>query len=270
MGERLVRGRAIRATDDERGMLVGLINEEMARTYWRGRDPIGRRFRIGRNPQRPLITVVGIVRDVRHNGVAAPIKEKFYIPHAQWHRSVGPMRSMYVVIRGSDDVMRLAPTVRQAVRDVDPLVPIAGVRTMDDVVAAALSRPRFTSALFTIFSALAVLLAAVGIYGVLSYLVTQRTREIGIRLAIGASPRRVAREVLGRGLTLAGVGLALGAAAAVVLGRAVRVLLYGVAPADPLSFAAGGAVLLAAALAASYIPARRATAVDPVVALKAE
>ena len=270
LGERLVRGRPIRASDDERSMLVGLINQEMARAYWPGQDPIGRRFRIGRMPTRPWITIVGIVHDVRHNGVAGRVKEKFYIPHAQWHRSVGPLRSMYVVVRGSGDVLRLAPAIRQAVREIDPRVPIAALRTMDEVVDTALSRPRFTSLLFSMFSALSVLLAAIGTYGVLSYFVTQRTREIGIRLAIGAAPWRVAREVLGRGLALAFCGLALGAAGGVALGRAVRVLLYGIGPADPVSFAAGVLVLLAAALAASYVPARRATMVDPVVALKAE
>jgi putative ABC transport system permease protein len=270
LGERLVRGRSIRGSDDENGMLVGLINERMAQAYWPGQDPIGRRFRVGANPQRPWVTVVGIVRDVRHNGVTNVVKEKFYIPHAQWHRSVGPMRSMFLVVRGDGDVTRLTAAVRSELRAIDPNVPVASVRTMEDVVDAALSAPRFTSALFTVFSALAVLLAAVGIYGVLSYLVTQRTREIGIRLAIGASPRAVSREVLGRGVMLAAAGVTIGAAAAFVLGRGISVLLYEVKPTDPWTYAAGAAVLMGVALVASYIPARRATAVDPVVALRAE
>jgi ABC-type antimicrobial peptide transport system permease subunit len=167
-------------------------------------------------------------------------------------------------------VAGLVPSIRGELRSIDPKIPLASVRTMDDVVDAALSAPRFTSALFTIFSALAVLLAAVGIYGVLSYLVTQRTREIGIRLAIGASPAAVSREVLGRGLLMAASGVAIGAGVAFLLGRAVSVLLYDVKPTDPLTFIAGGTVLLAVASVASYIPARRATTVDPVVALKAQ
>lgn len=271
VGEQLVRGRGIRATDDERGMLVGLINEEMAKAYWPGADPIGRRFRIGRNPTRPWVTVVGIVRNVRHNGVAAIVKEKFYIPHAQWHRSVGPMRSMYLVVKGNDgDVDRLAASVSAAVRETDPNVPVAGVRSMDEVVAAALSQPRFTGALFSLFSGLAVLLAAVGIYGVLSCLVSQRRREIGIRLAIGASPSVVARQLLGRGVLLSGLGVASGALGALALAPWFAGLLYRVAPSDPLSFTVGVAGLLAVAAAASYFPARRATQVDPALVLKAE
>jgi putative ABC transport system permease protein len=270
LGERLVRGRSIRASDDEQGMLVGLINEEMARRYWAGQDPVGRRFRIGSNPGRPWVTVVGIVRDVRHNGVTEPIKEKFYIPHAQWHRSVGPMRSMFLVARSSGDLGALVPAIRREVRAIDPAIPVASVRTMDDVVAAALSQPRFTSALFSVFSGLAALLAAVGIYGVLSYLVSQRRREIGIRLAIGAAPRAVARMVLRRGLLLAGTGVGLGVVTSVLLARAIAVLLYDVPPTDARSFAAGAALLLVVALIASYIPARRATRIDPVTALRTD
>ena len=141
---------------------------------------------------------------------------------------------------------------------------------MEDVVAASLSQPRFTSALFTIFSGLAALLAAVGIYGVLSCLVSQRRREIGIRLAIGASPRDVARMVLGRGVLLTGLGVALGAGMSLLLGGAVAVLLYEVQPGDPRSFVVGAALLLVVAIVASYIPARRATRVDPVAALRTD
>jgi putative ABC transport system permease protein len=270
LGERLVRGRSIRASDDENGMLVGLVNQQMAAKYWAGTDPIGRRFRIGSNPNRPWVTVVGIVHDVRHNGVTEVIKEKFYIPHAQWHRSVGPMRSMYLVVKGEGDVQRLAAPVRRELRALDPNIPMASVRTMDEVVDASLSAPRFTSVLFSVFSGLAVLLAAVGTYGVLSYIVTQRTREIGIRMAMGASPAAVSRAVLGRGVLLAAIGIATGAAVAFLLGRTISVLLYDVKPTDPLTYVAGVVVLLTVALVASYLPARRATTVDPLVALRAE
>jgi putative ABC transport system permease protein len=271
MGERLVRGRGIRAADDERAMPVALVNEEMARKYWDGQDAVGRRFRIGSGGgTRPWVMVVGIVRDVRHNGVTGVVKEKFYIPHAQWHLSVGPMRSMFIVVRGTGEVRRLAPSIRSELRSIDPNIPMADVRTMEDVVDAALSQPRFTGVLFTVFSILAVLLAAVGLYGVLSYLVTQRTREIGIRLAVGASASDVARAVLGRGLLLSTAGLAIGTVAALLLGGLVKVLLYQVPPADPLSLFGSLAILLSVALVASYIPARRATKVDPLVALKAE
>jgi ABC-type antimicrobial peptide transport system permease subunit len=177
---------------------------------------------------------------------------------------------MFLVVRGGGDVGRLSTSIRAELKAIDPNIPIASVRTMDDVVDAALSQPRFTGALFTLFSALALVLAAVGIYGVLSYLVTERRREIGIRLAIGASPRAVSREVLGRGVWLATIGVGIGAAAALVLGRVASVLLYQTSPADPMTFVTVAGVLVGVALLASYIPARRATRVDPVIALKAE
>jgi putative ABC transport system permease protein len=162
------------------------------------------------------------------------------------------------------------PLARRELRALDTAIPLASVMTMDDVVDAALSQPRFTSALFTIFSALALVLAAVGIYGVLSYLVTQRTREIGIRMAIGAAPRDVSRLVLKRGVLLAAAGVTIGALGALALGRSVAVLLYEVPPHDPVTLAGGALVLLVVAAIASFIPARRATAVDPVIALRAE
>jgi predicted permease len=271
IGERLVRGRTIRATDTSTSQLVALVNEELARRYYTGQDPIGRRMKIGGNPQRPWVTIVGIVKDVRHNGMTAPIKEKFYVPHAQWHVATGnPIRSMSIVAKTPDDPMALASAVRAEVRALDPNLPLAQVRPMSEIVSTSLSEPRFTSVLFGVFAALALLLAAIGVYGVLSYLVTLRTREIGIRVAIGAGPRDVLRLVLGRGLALSIGGIVVGLVAAIPLARLIATLLYEVSSLDPLTFVAVPLVLSIVALGASALPARRATRVDPVTALKSE
>jgi putative ABC transport system permease protein len=271
MGERLVRGRTIQRTDRSDTQLIALINEAMARLYWAGRDPIGGRFRIGGGAQRPWVRVVGVVKDVRHNGVTDIVKEKFYVPHTQWHKSLGfPIRGMTLVVRTDGNPASLASSVRNAVRQIDPNLPVADVRPMTEVVGAALSTPRFTSLLFAIFGLLALTLSAVGIYGVLSYIVSRRTREIGIRVAIGADRGRVLRMVLGSGFTLAAVGIVTGLIAALALTRLLSGLLHGVTAADPLTFATVAAGLFTVALLASLAPAWRATRVDPVVALKSE
>jgi putative ABC transport system permease protein len=271
MGEQLLRGRAINRTDSTDSQPVALINEEMARRYWSERDAIGGRLRIGGNPSRPWVTVVGIVKDVHHNGVAEVVKEKFYVPHTQWHKSVGfPIRGMSLIVRTAGNPASLAPAVRNVIRQLDRNLPVADVRPMTEVVGAALSTPRFTSALLSMFALLALMLSAVGIYGVLSYVVMRRTREIGIRVAIGADRARVLRLVLTNGLTLALTGLGLGLVVSLPVARLMRGLLHGVTPADPLTFVAVALALAAVALTASMVPALRATRVDPVIALKSE
>ncbi len=272
MGERLVRGRAISAADRTDAMPVALINEEMARLYWPGRDALGGRFTIGRGgASRPAITVVGIVADVRHNGITDVVKEKFYVPHTQWHKSVGnPVRGMTLVVRSAQDPRALVAPVRALIREMDPNLPVADIRTMDDVVSATLSAPRFTTVLMGVFAALALALSAIGIYGVLSYVVSRRTREIGIRVAIGAGRPQVLRLILMDGLGLALVGVAVGLAAAAGLSRLLTSLLHGVTPADPATFLAVAAALTLVALLASLIPAWRAASLDPVRALKSE
>jgi predicted permease len=272
IGERLVRGRSFQRSDTSDAEQVGLINEEMARRYWPGQDPIGRRFRVmSDDGDKPWVTIVGLVGDVRHNSVTDIVKEKFYRPHSQWHRSVGsPMRAMTLVVRTGGDPMTLVGPVRNVVARLDPDLPMTAVRPMISVVDAALSAPRFIGLLLTCFAALALLLAATGVYGVLSYVVSQRTREIGIRLAIGAGRGAVLRMIVGDGVALAfaGVvaGVLLGAMSAPLLGA----LLHGVQPADPLTFViASGALLLVGAMA-SFLPAIRATRVDPAVTLRAD
>ena len=273
MGERLIRGRPITADDRTDTMLVALINEQMARLYWAGRDPIGGRIKIGGggDPVRPWVTVVGIVADVRHSGISDVVKEKFYVPHTQWHKSTGnPIRAMTLSVKAQQDPRALASSVRQTVRALDPNLPVSNIRTMDDVVAATLSAPRFTGMLLGVFAALALTLSAIGIYGVLSYVVSRRTREIGIRVAIGAGRGHVLRLVVGSGLGLAFAGVIIGLAIAAWASRLMSTLLHDVEPGDPATFAAVAIVLTAVAVVASLVPAWRATRVDPVTALKAE
>jgi putative ABC transport system permease protein len=249
---------------------VALVNETMAGMYWPGLDPIGRRIRMG-DARRPWITVVGIVKDVRHNGVTGLVKEKFYRPHAQFQRSAGEApRSMTLVVKTEGPPLGVAPAIRGVARELDPSLPVAAVRPMTEVVKASLSGPRFTGFLLALFAALALSLSAIGIYGVLAYLVTQRTHEIGIRLAVGAAARDVVGLVLREGMGLAAAGLGLGLVLAWPLSRFLTALLHGVKPADPWTLAAVPLVLGAVALAASYVPARRATSVDPLVALRVE
>jgi putative ABC transport system permease protein len=273
MGERLIGGRPIAAADTADSMPVALINEEMARRYWAGRDPIGGRLKIGGggNPNRPWVTVVGIVADVRHNGITAPVKEKFYIPHTQWHLSVGnPMRGMTLVIRVSSDPLGLVAPIRQQIRALDANLPVSQVRTMHDVVGATMATSTFTGFLLAAFAGMALTLAAIGIYGVLSYLVSRRTREIGIRVAIGAGRAQVLSMVLRSGLTLALTGVVLGLVVAALATRLMSTLLHDVSALDPATYVAVGIGLSLVAVVASLVPAWRATRLNPVIALKAE
>jgi putative ABC transport system permease protein len=272
LGERLRRGRFFDARDATDSQQVAVVNETMARTYWPGRDPIGQRIRLGRGAvNRPWVTVVGVVADERHNGITAAVKEKFYRPHSQFHRSTGnAVRGMTLVVRGPGDVTRLTGSVRAVLREMDPSLPLAGVRTMDEVVNAAMVTPRATGGVLVLFAVLAIALAAIGIYGVLTYLVSERRREIGVRVAMGATAGQVIRLVLGHGLGLAVVGLALGLVLAAALTRVMAGQLHDVTPLDPLTFAVVPLVLLGVAAASGYLPARRATRVDPVVALRSE
>jgi predicted permease len=271
LGERVVRGRAFTAADTADSEQVGLVNETMARTYWPDGDAIGGRFRMGSNGSRPWVTVVGVVADVRHNGVTVPIKEKFYRPASQFHRSTGfPPRTMSVVLRAEGDPVRFAGALRAAVREVDPNVPLAAVRPMTEVVETALATPRLAGAVLAVFAALALALTALGLFGVLTFLVSQRRAEIGVRLALGADPARIVRLVLASGLRLSVLGAVVGSLAAFALVRLLAGLLHEVRPHDPATFAAVPLLLLAVAVLASVVPAWRATRVDPATTLRAE
>jgi ABC-type antimicrobial peptide transport system permease subunit len=229
-------------------------------------------MRMGSATTRPWMTVVGLVRDERHNGVTAAIKEKFFVPYAQFPRARegDAARGMTLVLRVAGEPMRLVNPIRAEVRALDPRLPVANVRLMTDVVDASMATPRLTGTLLTIFAGLALVLAAVGVAGVLAYLVSRRRREIGIRMALGASRANVLGLIVRRGVLYAGAGIAAGIAAALFLTRLMEGLLFGVAPRDPLTFVAVSAILLVIAVVASLIPALRAARVDPLEALRSE
>ena len=273
LGERLVSGRAMSASDTATSLPVALVNQTFVRTYWPGGEAIGRRIRMGSdNPDRPWMTVVGVVRDERHNGLTGAIKEKFFVPYAQFPaaRDGDAARNMALVVRTPGDPTALAGPIRAAVRELDPALPIANVRRMTDVVAASMATPRLTGSLLTIFGGLALFLAAVGVSGVLSYLVSRRRREIGIRMALGASRANVLGLIVSRGVATAAWGVGTGILGGLLLTRLMEGLLYGVAPRDPGTFAGVGLLLIVIAVAASAAPAFRAARVDPIEALRSE
>jgi predicted permease len=271
LGERLIAGRWFTAADRADSPPVAVVNEKMASLYWKDGNPIGRRIRMGSDQARPWITVVGIVGDLQHNGLGSMVKEKFYRPHAQWSQSSdSPIRNMTLVVKTAGDPMALVGAIRHEVAAMDPALPVAAIRPMTDVIDSAESAPRFTGWLLGLFAGLALTLAAIGIYGVLAYLVSQRTREIGIRIAVGAAPASVLRLIVGRGLRLAFQGVVIGLVAAFIGTRVMVALLYQVQPRDPLTFVAVPLVLSLVALLASVIPAVRAMRVDPINALRTD
>ncbi len=273
MGARLLRGRWVDARDLTSSEPVTVVNETMARTYWKDmNDVIGGKIRVGGGMSNPMATVVGVVADERHNGVTGLVKEKFFIPHSQWHVVTGGnlVRNAFIVTRTTGDPLAVAAAVRAEVRHLDANVPVANIRPMPEVVATALATSRLTGFLMGVFAAIALTLAAVGIYGVLSYLVARRTQEIGIRLAIGADRTQVMMLILRQGMTLAGIGIAVGVVAAFLLSRLMLSLLYQVQPGDPRTFVMVPLVLVVVALMASALPAFRATRVSPLIALRSE
>jgi predicted lysophospholipase L1 biosynthesis ABC-type transport system permease subunit len=245
-----------------------VVNETMARQYWPGEPALGRRFRFN-GPTTPWLEVVGVVADEKHAGLGAPVNRKWYRPHAQWSQSSrNPIRAMTLVLRTDGDPVSLVRPARDAIRGLDPRLAVSEVRTLEDVVGASVSRQRFTMLLLAIFAAIALVLAAVGVYGVMSYWVSERTREIGIRMALGATQRQVTALVVREGLVPVVAGVAAGGVVALGVAGVMRGLLYGVAPRDPATFVGVGLALVAAAVAASWLPARRAARLPPVEALR--
>jgi predicted permease len=271
LGEKLLRGRALARTDTAESLPVAVVNETFVRIYWPADEPVGRRIRMG-SPRNPWMTVVGVVKDERHNGVTAVIKEKFFVPYAQFPKARGgdAARGMTLVVRTAGEPMTLVNPIRAEVRRLDPRLPVANARPMTEVVDASLATPRLTGSLLSIFAGLALFLAAIGVAGVLAYLVSRRRREIGIRMALGASRANVLGLVVRRGVAYAGVGIAAGVLAALFLTRLMEGLLFGVAPRDPATFVAVTLLLLAIAVVASLIPALRAARVDPLEALRSD
>jgi putative ABC transport system permease protein len=268
---RFARGRFLTENDNDHSPLAAVINETMARRYWPTEDPIGKRFRVTDRVPYPWITIVGIVAQVRHNAVTEHARAEMYIPHAQWGAAGGSTRrAMTFVLRTAGDPLAVLPRVRDVAQSVDPNLPLAEIRPLEEVASDALSEQRFTTALLSSFALLALVLAAVGLYGVVSLLVARRRREIGIRIALGAGSSSILGMVMTRGVTLAAIGLGAGMAVAAALTRFVATLLYVVTPLDPLTFAAVPVILACVALVASLIPAERAARLNPMLALREE
>jgi len=267
-GVRLVEGRLFDERDSAGAPDVAIVNQMMARTFWANESPIGRRLRRGLGGTNVWCTVIGVVEDVKNHGLAMPTGTEVYYSLGQTYAR-GDGR-FHIAMRSRSSPSAVIRALRHEVREQDPSLPLARIRTMDEVVSAAQSRPRFLTLLLTLFSSAALALAAVGIYGVISYSVAQRTKEFGLRLALGAQVGDVLSLVLRRGMLLALVGIVVGLAGAFGLTRFLSTLLYGVAPTDPTTFIAVSLLLSGVAFLACYIPARRATKVDPMVALRYE
>jgi putative ABC transport system permease protein len=264
----VVQGRAYTDRDNENVPRVMIINEELAQTVFPGENPVGKRITFGRiesDGQPGWFEIVGVVANVRSLELREEAEPELYFSALQ---DMWP--GMSLVVRSSVEPASLSASVRKIVNDLDKSAPVSNVQTMDHVVSQSITQPRFNLFLLGLFSTLALLLSAAGIYGVTAYTVTQRTHELGIRLALGAQVTDVLKMILGQGMAVIGVGLVVGLASAFALMRLLRSLLFGVGENDPVTFVAITLVLFVVALLACYIPARRATKVDPLVALRYE
>jgi predicted permease len=267
VGTRLLRGRDFTELDTANSQPVALISASLAKQYWPGQDALGKQIAPG-STQFPIETIVGIVADARHTSLREEIVPEMYVPYNQ---KIWPsMLNMRVALRTTGDATMATAGVREALNAVDPDLPMARVATLSMLVDDSMTQPRFSMLTLGAFGVLALVLASIGIYGVISYLVSQRTQEIGIRLALGASGRDVFGMVIGQGARLAGLGIAIGLVAALGVTRLMAGYLYGVGPTDPLTFGAVAVLLIGVALLACYVPARRAMRVDPIVSLRDE
>ena len=273
IGARLVAGRVFTAADREGAPLVAVINEQMARYYWPNTEAVGRRFRQGQGQSGPVpdttqytwITVVGVVADMRRTGLDMPVREETFMAHAQ-----NPTLRNTLMVRAAGDPLAVARHLRDAVRALDPNQPVSNVRTLQADLSGLLAQRRFNAVLVGAFAILALLLAMIGAYGVTAYLVAQRTKEIGVRMALGAEPSRVTRLVVLNGLKVAAVGVAGGVVASFFAARLASSLLHGVSPHDPITLVAAPLTMLVVVALANYVPARRAARVDPLMALRQE
>ena len=266
------RGREFTALDRHGAPDVVIISESMARRFWPGENPLGKRIicasvQFGKRGLGPPVPreIVGVVGDVQHVGRDAETSVEMYVPQLQ-----NTIPFTYFVVRTSSDAARFAPAVTRGVNEMLKDLPVSGVKTLEDRLAESFSRPRFQMLLLGAFAALALLLATIGIYGVMAYSVTQRTHEIGIRMALGADARRVLSLVLGHGLKLALIGVVLGVAVAFASTRLMTTLLYGITSTDAATFAGVSALLVAVAALASFIPAWRAAKTDPASTLRSQ
>jgi putative ABC transport system permease protein len=265
LGLRLLRGRLLDERDTADKPMVALISETTARKYWPNEDPIGQRFTVDYTNWFPKMEIVGVVADIKTNDYANPPYPEIY-----WSMSQAPSSSGRILIRTKADPETLASAVREEIGKIDRDLPVLEMSTMDEVITGTLWRARLAAWLLGLFAALALVLAAAGLYGVLSYSVSQRTQELGLRMALGAAPERVLRMVIGEGMRVVSVGLFIGLATSLALGRFVTSQLYGVKATDPLTFVSAALLLAGIAFIACYVPARRASKTDPMVALRTE
>jgi putative ABC transport system permease protein len=265
MGIPLLRGRSFTDSEAAKARRVVLVSESLARQHFPGEDPLGKRISVQMFEEPTPTEIVGVVGDVRYDSLTDEAEPTVYLPHPDLTYPF-----MTIVIRTIGDPAEMAPAVRRELSALDADQPVSDVRTMNQVMAETLGRARFNTLLFGLFAGLATLLAAIGIFGVMNYSVALRTREIGIRMALGAQPARVLMLVLRQGLVLTLIGIGVGLAGALALTRLMASLLFGVEATDPATFAAIVLLLTVVSLIACYIPARRATRVDPLVALRYE
>jgi len=265
IGIPLLRGRSFTSADTAEAPWVAVINDSMAREYWPSENPIGQRLQIPGWPT--WRTVIGVVGDVLHEGLDGAAKAEMYLPVDQ---ALNIESDPTIVVRTEIPAGAAVGELRAAVSAIDSAIAVDRIETMQQLVSESVAQPRFRTMILAAFSLVALVMASIGIYGVMNYLVIQRTREFGIRLSLGATPTDVLRLVLVRAVTLISAGTCLGLAGSVLLVQLITKLLFGTAPLDPLTFAAVPVLLAAVALVASYIPARRATRIDPIVALRCE
>jgi predicted permease len=262
VGIPLVRGRLFDESDRPPAPTTMVINETMARRGWPEGDPLGRQVRLGSDL---VVTVVGIVRDTRHVNVDSLPPAAMYFAHGQF-----PLAAMWITVRAAGDPASLGAVIRREVAALDPSLAVAGLRPLTHLVTDSTAEPRLIVLVFAMFASAALVLATIGLYGVVSYTVSQRSREIGVRLALGEAPRRIVRAVLGQGVRLAAVGVVSGGVAAYAAAGVLRAILFETEPTDAATFLAIGGLLMVVAIAASVSPARRASRVDPITALRSE
>jgi predicted permease len=267
VGMTLRRGRLLARSDGADAPKVVVINDAMARDYWPGQDPLGRRFKRGvAGSNTPWWTVVGVVADMRQGGLNVPVRPEAYFPFEQ----ADFFAPHSLAVRTTADPLAISEDVRREIWAVDKDQPVTAVMPLEEMVYESAAPARLEASLLAVFSGIALLLASLGIYGVLSFAVTQRTQEIGVRMALGAQPGEVLRMIVRQGLAMLAIGLTVGLAAALALSRLIVHLLFDVRPSDPLSYVSVALLLVVVTVLASYLPARRAMRVDPMIALRDE
>jgi predicted permease len=274
LGATLLKGRLINETDNDKAPPVAVVDEKFAHRFWPNGEALGKRVSIGGPGSQRWGEIVGVIRHIRYYGTNKEGQDRAYFPEGReqvyYPLAQNPQRTMYLALHTATDPTNLTNAVRSVVQSLDRELPVYDVKTMNQLVSTAVANPRLNLVLMGIFAGVALVLATVGIYGVMSYAVTQRTHEIGIRMALGAQTSDVMKMVVGQGMALTGAGVVFGLAGALLTTRLMSSLLFGVSATDPVTFGIISLILVGVALGACFIPARRATKVDPMIALRYE